>query len=257
MTTDTTLHDQIRSDLAGYALGALDDAGDARVTAHLAACAECRVLLREYEEVVRLLPLGLPATQPSPSARADLLRRARADRGPHATQPVLLWLDRRGRQLAAVAAILCLLLAGVLGWAVARDDGDPGTAAAIERMKQQAGVRVFPMVGSEAAPAALGQLIVVPGERDAGLIVSGLPRLPEGYDYQFWFVMPDTRRISGGVFEVDATGEAIVTVNAPAEFSAGWRCGVTEEPDGGSPSPTGRNVLRAAYDDSYYVEGWE
>jgi hypothetical protein len=152
--------------------------------------------------------------------------------------------------------VFCLVLAAVAGWAFARDERGTDTARAIEDMKQQEGVRIFPMVGSEVAPNALGQLIVVPGEPDAGLIVTGLPRLPAGRDYQFWFVMPDAQRISGAIFEVDPAGEAIVPVDAPAAFAADWRCGVTEEPDGGSPAPTGRNVLLAAYDEDYWGSDW-
>jgi anti-sigma-K factor RskA len=257
MTTDPTTHNTIRDDLAGYALGALDDEAAARVAAHLQTCASCRELLDEYEQVVRLLPLALPVTQPSPTTRAQLLARARRQRLDGAIWPHRTTLGPRARVAAALAAVLCLALVALAGWALVRDDEGSDTARAIEDMKQQEGVRIFPMAGSTAAPDAMGQLIVVPGERDAGLIVTGLPQLPAGRDYQFWFVMPDTRRISGAVFEVDPAGEAIVAVSAPSTFAADWRCGVTEEPDGGSPAPTGRNVLAAAYDEEYWDTDWD
>ena len=251
MSIDETLHTAIRDDLPGYALGALDASDRQRVAEHLRACADCRARLGEYEEVARLLPLGLPVTQPAPSTRAELLARARQQRWAQHGRLRALATTAQGRWLAAVAAALCFMLASVVGWGIVRDDARDSERP-FGNLLQQPGARVFPMVGSQMAPDAMGQLIVASGTRDAGLIVTGLPQLPPDKDYQFWFVTPNESRISGAVFEVDDAGEAIVAVTAPERFSEEWRCGVTEEPDGGSPEPTGPNVLRAAYYEDYW-----
>ena len=74
------------------------------------------------------------------------------------------------------------------------------------------------MLGSEAAPQAVAQLFFQPGETQAGLVVSGLPPLPENRAYQLWFVHPDETRYDGGVFNVDAGGQAMVVIDAPCRL---------------------------------------
>jgi anti-sigma-K factor RskA len=237
-------------DLPGYALGTLQPAEATRVDAHLATCAACRVRLHEYREVLALLPRGLPVTAPSPAARAALLTRVRAETATlpsTGSKPPAVWWRRAALGLAAC---LLLLASGsvALLLSTTRDDtlDDPGRLLADLRQRPQ--VQMLAMVGSQHAPAAVGQLVIDPGDRRAALLVSGLPPLPQGYVYQFWFVEPDQTRVSGALFTVDTNGAAIVAVDAPTEFSRTWRCGVTEEPAGGSAGPTGRNVLIASYE---------
>jgi len=105
------------------------------------------------------------------------------------------------------------------------------------------------MRGSDAAPQAVAQLLFQPGDTRAGLVVSGLQPLPDERAYQLWFVRPDATRYDGGVFSVDSGGQAMVIIEAPADYAPGWNCGVTEEPAGGSEWPTGQNVLRGSYED--------
>jgi anti-sigma-K factor RskA len=250
-------HELLRNDLAAYALGSLAPDEAARVERHLAACAECRALLREYEAVLRLLPVGLTPAEPSPGARAALLARIRAEvaqRNGESLRSRQRW--RRVRKpallVAAAGVILGVVLAGVLLAGVLLDRSSSDDAAGIVAdMRADPDTRVIPMHGSENAPSATGQLIVHPGQEQAGLVVHGLARLPDDRSYQLWYVRPDQSRVSGGVFNTDRHGEATILVSSPADFSSSWRCGVTEEPAGGSPGPTGRNVMTGQYDESW------
>jgi anti-sigma-K factor RskA len=249
--SSTTHLDCPRDDLPGYALGSLTPGEAARVEAHLAACAACRTVVDEYREVLGLLPRGLPVAAPSPASRDALLLRVREAQGHN--QPLAplrqraVWWRRAALGLAAFVLLLAVSATTLLLRSGADDTSDdPGRLLA--ELRQRPGVQMLAMVGSQHAPAAVGQLVVDPGETRAALLVSGLPPLPRDHVYQFWFVEPDQTRVSGAVFTVDANGSAIVAVDAPQEFSRHWRCGVTEEPAGGSPGPTGRNVLAANYD---------
>jgi anti-sigma-K factor RskA len=242
-------HERHEHDLAAYALGSLEPEETARLKRHLAECVACRGALREYEEVMRLLPLGLPRAEPSPMARRELFHRLRMDREDLAVRRRSGWWPRVRLQALTFGAALVLVLAGVIGWGLYHDDEPRDAAAIVETMRDEPDTRIVAMRGSDAAPEGIGQLVFQPGETRAGLVVSGLPPQPQDRAYQLWFVRPDQTRVDGGVFRVDGDGKAIVVVTAPVEYAVGWGCGVTDEPSGGSAHPTGRNVLAGSYKD--------
>lgn len=247
-------HESLQSDLSAYALGSLSREETEAVESHLRECAECRNIVREYEEVMRLLPHALPIVEPSPSARAELLSRVQNSKlsgppAPRTRQSFTPWYA-----MAAVAAIMLLTALVIAVWDRPGGQEDENPTGLVDDLRGRTTIQMLSMTGSEHAPAAVGQIIVDPGDTRAALMVSGLPALPSGREYQFWFVQPDSTRVSGGVFGVDANGSAIVAIDAPRGFSRAWSCGVTEEPAGGSPEPTGRNVLIASYDQPLDVE---
>ena len=116
--------------------GALDERTSALVEAHLAECAPCRALLREFERT-KVLVAGVPLESVSAEFMPDLrremrvLRRVeRARRGPLETAQD--WLARPGwrgapvRRLVAAAALILALVAG--GWFGARPRTQPRPA---------------------------------------------------------------------------------------------------------------------------------
>jgi anti-sigma-K factor RskA len=233
------MHDpcaQMQDDLAAHALGSLDPAAVPELEAHLAGCAGCRATLREYGAVARLLPLGLPAATPGPAERAALLAAIRAPAAPRAPAAAPARRAWRWRSRPAAWLGLALALAIVLVGAWLLGGLHPAGAE-----------RVTTLAGSAAAPGASGRLVVESGRAQARLYVTGLPPLPPDRSYQLWFARGAQPRFSGAVFRVDATGQATVVVDVPADTSAVQRVGVTEEPLGGSPGPTGRNVLGGAW----------
>ncbi len=242
-------HETLQVDLPAYALGVLEPPATTRLERHLGECAECRRLLHEYEEVMRLLPLGLPQTQPSPTSRRELFDRVRIDETASRRRSAQRWWPRIRLHALTAMVVVAIVVGSALVWTLS-DEGDGEDAAAIvEDLREDEDTQIIPMLGSEAAPQAVAQLFFQPGRTRAGLVVSGLPPLPDDRDYQLWFVQPDEKRHDGGVFDVDAGGQAMVVVDAPADYAPGWRCGVTEEPAGGSEEPTGQNVMRGAYEE--------
>ena len=74
------------------------------------------------------------------------------------------------------------------------------------------------------------------------LVVDGLPVLTEAEQYQLWLIR-DGERTDGGVFSVDRRGYGSMWVHADEPLDSFDSFGVTLEPAGGSPGPTGPRML--------------
>jgi anti-sigma-K factor RskA len=88
-----------------------------------------------------------------------------------------------------------------------------------------------------------GYLIMSKDQRQGGLLVNGLRVLPSGRSYQVWFVRPDQSRAPAGTFSVDHLGQAVALVDVPQPANDFHGVAITEEPAGGSTSPTGHDLL--------------
>jgi anti-sigma-K factor RskA len=99
-------------------------------------------------------------------------------------------------------------------------------------------------VGTQAAPGASARLVPSFDGRHGRLYVQGLPQLTSERQYQLWLIK-DGARVNGGVFSVGPTGEGVLYVDAPVPLATYTGFGVTVEPAGGSPGPTGPRVLAA------------
>ena len=80
-------HNELRDDLAAYALGALEEAEAERVRIHLDRCEECRRQLRWLEPAVELLPRTVEQLEPPPGLRDSLLETVRAETPAAAREP--------------------------------------------------------------------------------------------------------------------------------------------------------------------------
>ena len=103
-------------------------------------------------------------------------------------------------------------------------------------------VRVVQLAGDDSTPATTGYLMVFPGENNGSLTVDNAPALQPGFQYQVWLV-EDGQRISGGVFSVNDQGYGVLQITADRPLDRFDRLGVTVEPAGGSPDPTGARIL--------------
>ena len=99
------------------------------------------------------------------------------------------------------------------------------------------------MQASAAAPKAVGRLFTAPELNALALIIYDMPPLPQGKVYQFWLIDPNGNRTSGGTFSVDAQGRGWVLIRSPKPLSNFQSVGITIEPEGGSPAPTGDKMM--------------
>lgn len=231
MTTDDHTH---LGDLApAYALDCLDTDEAAAFARHLETCSLCRADLLAFHDVADALLQVVPDATPSPAVRERLMaavgRKSTVRRSaplPAARRAPRPLAARRARPVMAVVALAAIVLGGLL-LALATRWTAPARAVAL--------------LPTDAAPAAAGELRFARSGA-ATLEVTGLPPLSADRQYQLWLVVGDERD-SGAVFSVDAAGRAAVPVAAPRPATAYERFGITVEPAGGSPGPTGERVL--------------
>jgi len=234
-----------------YVLGALEAPERHRFEAHAARCPACRREMAELMPVADALALAVARADPPPELRTRILRQALREARPRG-----MWLDLSrlvwGRAAAALAAASLLVALGTGLWAaftqqqLARQlQAQSTTIQQLSRMLDlvaSTDMMERPLYGTEAAPQARARLYLNPMGYEALLLVSGLPVQPAEKAYQLWLIRDD-QRSSGGLFTVDAQGRAQVLVRAPKKLLAFQMAGVTVEPAGGSPGPTGPRVL--------------
>lgn len=229
--------------IPGYALGCLNVDESSLVGLHLSMCAECRAAFEAYRQVADDLYLAVPEGVPSSGVKNNVMARIRSighrngsTRGVGA--PAGKRMDRKLWPVAPAWGMIGLALVIVLGLS------NLFLWQRIQRMQAEApaSFRTVNLAGTENAPAASG-ILVMDQEGDHGtLVVNGLPALSAENQYQLW-VIHDGQRASGGVFSVSDAGYGAVMVEAQQSLFLASSFGVTIEPVGGSPGPTGKKVL--------------
>jgi hypothetical protein len=104
------------------------------------------------------------------------------------------------------------------------------------------GAHSVDLVGTPAASLARGKLFFDPDASMAAMVVTDLPSPPPGQVYQLWLIR-NGQRTNGGIFRVGSAGKGYLLVKAPQNLGSYRAVGVTNEPAGGSPGPTGTKVL--------------
>ena len=228
--------------IPAYALGALDQAERAVVARHLERCPDCRAELRAYQAVVDSLPLAAqPRTPPARLRQAILDQVEPKSAVPRQRVPWhRRWLPQgRAWVPVAVALIVLLLISNLALWARLRQ---------VQRSQAQLAQEfsLAELTGAGPAASADGVLIYQPENGRAILVVEGMPQLPAERQYQLWLIQ-DGRRTSGGVFSVKQNGYGVLQVqhNQPLRLYDSF--GVTIEPAGGSPQPSGQRVLSGSF----------
>jgi len=222
--------------LPGYALGCLDEQDLLLAARHLARCPVCRKELDGYWETVDHLALAAPPQAPPDHLRARIMHRAAAPaEAPQRAAGPVTGPGWRG-WLAAVAAVLLLVslaASNFLLWQQVNElqASAPGGPA-----------RIVLLEGTPDAPQALGYLVIFPNETYGSLVVEDAPPLSPGYAYQLWLVR-DGMRANGGVFSVSEDGYGTLEIWAEYPLDSYPSFGITVEPEGGSPGPTGIKVL--------------
>jgi len=111
----------------------------------------------------------------------------------------------------------------------------------LERTSHNALITVE-LQGTEFRPEAAGMLVMSDDGDYGVLIVDGLPRLDNTKQYQLWLIS-DGEKANGGVFSVNQEGYGNLLVASSKPLTEYSTFGITVEPEGGSPGPTGVKVL--------------
>jgi len=222
--------------IPAYALGCLDDDEVEPFTTHLADCPACQAELVSYRQVVGELAYSVPEAAPPPGLRDRLLetvQSASTASSSHSWWQALVNLLRRPVPAWSLVVALALLL--ILGvWLI---------ALTLSATGPQTSMQTITLLGTEAAPEAQALLVIGSAGNEGGLLVEDLPVLDHYHQYQLWLIDRDGQRTSGAVFSVDYDGYGTATVDSPRPLTSYVAFGVTIEPTGGSPGPTGQKVL--------------
>lgn len=97
--------------------------------------------------------------------------------------------------------------------------------------------RIVTLAGTESAPGAAGTFFQ---KGDEGILVmAGLDPLPTDQTYQLWLIPADGAPVPSGFLEVAAGASAQQTVAISDAAQSYAAVGISIEPTGGSPAPTG------------------
>ncbi len=234
-------NEHIYDSIPDYALGLLDEADKASAAEHLKGCASCQAELADYQAVLAQLPLAVPGIEPPAHLKQQILAQIQPA-AVHETPVRLAWwqelrnmFQRRAPAWAFVGLALVVFL-GVLNLVLWNQ------VKSLTQTAQEPVMQVVRLASTDIAPEASGLLVISKNGRYGTLVVDNLPDLDENQQYQLWLIR-DGERSSGGVFSVSGSGYGVMEIDAPDPLSSYPAFGVTIEPAGGSPGPTGDKVL--------------
>ncbi len=239
-------HKDILELIPAYALNSLDADEAVLMSQHLSGCEACQAELVAYEAVVDQMPLAAPDAQPSPVLKGRLIAQIKSEpasdtaAAPEPSGPERSWGQQLGDALqnlftgprwrpVGLVIVIALVISNVLLWQQLNEP-DPN---AWQRVR---------LTGTEIAPEARGIIYISADGRNGTFIVDQLPLLDPDQQYQLWLIQ-DGQRTSGSVFSVDDDGYRGLQIDSPLPLQDYDSFGITIEPAGGSPQPTGERVL--------------
>jgi len=234
--------------LAAYALEALEVEEKLKVEAHLESCAVCQRAFNDYLAVSEGLMAALPPKEPPARIRAILLAQtARNLSIPSWIERWQTWLP----QVVAFSALAAVLVLVIFNINLLRRTNQILELQEEMAQQNQAYQTAFALLSYPDSQVAViddgvvyGTLVYDPDGQIAVLNIWGLETLPDGQDYQVWLIEPDQTRINGGVFKSSDQSEYVsFVIESPTSFESFIGFGVTIEPAGGSPGPTGPRIF--------------
>jgi anti-sigma-K factor RskA len=237
--------------IPAFALNCLDETEASVVAQHLETCSACQAELLAYQDVAGQLTMAAPDADPPVALKQRLLtnlhreeertaiRSKTAVSPPHPSswQQFLTYLNRffsqPAWQVAALLLIVALGIGNLVLWQRANQPDAQPTPA----------LQVYNLEGTDNAPGASGLIVMSVNGRNGTLIVENLPALSQAQQYQLWLIDDDGQRTSGSVFSVSADGYSVLDIESARSLFDYPAFGITVEPAGGSPAPTGQRVL--------------
>jgi anti-sigma-K factor RskA len=236
--------------IPAYAINCLDEEEAVFVEQHLVECAQCRNELRAYQEVAAQLAYVNPQVDPPASVKQRLMVQARASQASRTksqSKDDSSWVEGLRRMLSplntrrfvpvwGIASLLLILILAISNFFLWRQVSD------LRANPQPAVLQVVDLQGTETVPQGVGVLVISRDGRHGTLVVDNLPELDPDHEYQLWLIK-DGQRTSGALFSVGEDGYGSKWVSSPDPLVSYSSFGVTIEPAGGSPGPTGEKVL--------------
>jgi len=218
--------------LALDAVGGLEPADRADLERHLATCAACRQLSAQYVDVASLLPAALDPVQPPARLRRNLMAQVYAEATSKITQP---WWQRFVNAIPANRAITAVGALAVVAALVFGIWGMPGR-------RQVSPTTSYTVSGGTSQESVTGTLDVDTTANESVLTVQGLAPLPTTQVYEVWLI-PAHGAPKGVAFLAPNPAGSTWTAVVSGSLNGYDSIAATNEPTGGSPAPTGSQVL--------------
>lgn len=233
-------HQEVRESLAAYALDALGPLDRAEVRAHLETCAECDGLYKENAEAVALFSLTIEPASPPRELKASLMKEVcETEQALPLSSRWRFELPRGALALTAAAVLVAGFYTVMLQDRFVRD---APVVPEVVALLASSSVYSVPMVATEAAPQASGQIFVPDAADSAAVVLAGLHDPGDGV-YLLWMSV-DGQSIPITSFAPDADGKAIIYV--ARDLDAMESMSVTLEPTPRSRTPKGPFILRSS-----------
>jgi anti-sigma-K factor RskA len=239
-------HNDYKEMIPARALSALDAPDERALNDHLAECAECRRDLAEWEATAASLALSAKPMEPSPKVRERIINQVRAENSggnvvPFTKPPRNFWssLGSLG-SIAAAILFAALIVSVVVLWQQNRTLKQQNEFL---QLLNAPGARLAELSGTAVASGATAKIVYDQAGR-AVLITNGLPRAPEGKEYQLWYIV-DNKPMPGKTFAPDNTGKGTLKDQVPEAARNSAVFAITLEPAGGVGAPTGAIYLRS------------
>jgi anti-sigma-K factor RskA len=233
MATTGPDHERWQDTTGAYVLGALDEPERDSFEDHLAVCAACREEVEQLLPAADALPISVDPMAPPPALKARIMAEVEreaallAAAGPEADRPPAAARRRRLPslripRLVPVAVAAVLLVVGV------------GIGIGVTRLGSGSERTVTAQVSD--APGASVQ-VEINGD-EGRLMARRLPAPPSGRVYQVWLKRAGhAPEPTAALFTPSREGAA--TASVPGSMKGVDEVMVTDEPEGGSPQPTG------------------
>lgn len=249
-----------------YALGALEGNELREFEATLRGNPELQQFVAKLSKPVEAFAGAIPTIEPPPQLRAKILDRVVPQQKlvslPEKKSGILSWLPWA---LATGFAVLCVIL-NVQDAQLRKTVGEQAknfnnlnqlaqslqaatnslqqTVLALQETNRLANLRIA-MLNSMLtnAPNAVAVSLWDESKQEGVFVAQNLKTLPPDRDYQLWVLDNGTKPVSAGVFHVNADGTARANFKSVEPVQVAGKFAVTEEPKGGLPTPTLKNLV--------------
>jgi len=225
-------HEEVNDLLALDAIGALEPSDKGEMERHVSTCESCRQLAAQYADVASLLPAALEQVPPPARLRRNLMAQVYGEATSAAPAP---WWRRlvtaipANRAITVVAAAAMAAVVAVVIWGVAGRGSTPAPVS-------------YVVSGGTSQQSVTGTLDVDATRTQSILTVHGLAALPRTEVYEVWLI-PKHGAPKGVAFLTPDPSGGVYTAVVNGSLAGYTTIAATNEPSGGSPGPTGAQVL--------------
>ncbi|WP_143467483.1 anti-sigma factor [Leptolyngbya ohadii] len=226
--------------LAGYALGDLSPEEAETLKQLLDTHPDLHQEMAQLQEVLALMPYGLPPEEPPSHLREAILQQARSEPKISYRRSPQFWWGLGG----AVAA----LVIGALALDNYRLRQENTAAQALIATLKQPNLQLFSLQGTGEATQASGSLVVNQGQQVVIVLVQNLPQLPADRVYRLWAIEPgQAQPIFYGEFNSGTANQTNTSWQAPAVLSKPpEKMLITVEKASDPPIPAGDLVMQSS-----------